>query len=172
VFLFRKKNKPKRLLQAQIDPAQKRASFRMPVDFEVAYKLHDRDELRHGRASDISGGGLRLLTDEDLLQGSLLDIDFCLPSDFLSELSIDKEVFEQTPFGPRPASVKTTPPPFQPMHITSVICSTSHISELAQFAYGMKFLGLNEHTEEELERFVHLGQLHEIRVRTGQSKQH
>jgi hypothetical protein len=165
VFLFRRKSQPKPPQRAHSDPAQKRSSFRMPVEFDVLYTLHGRTGRRHGRANDLSAGGLRLSTDEDFLTDSVLDLDFRLPDDFLSELTIEKEVFEQTPFGPRPASVKTTPPPFEPMHVSAVVLSSFFAPATHLIAHGTKFLDLEQGTKEELQRFIHLWQLHQIRLR-------
>jgi hypothetical protein len=137
----------------------------MPVEFDVMYTLRERPGRRHGRANDLSAGGLRLSTDEDLLKGSILDLEFRLPDDFLAELSIEKEVFEQTPFGLRPETVKTTPPPFEPMRTSAVVLSTFYLPASKQLAHGMKFIDLEGETKEELQRFIHLWQLHQIRLR-------
>lgn len=137
----------------------------MPVEFPVLYTLHGRTGRRHGIANDLSAGGLRLSTDEDLLKDSVLDLDFRLPDDFLSELSIEKEVFEQTPFGPRPTTVKAQPPPFEPMRMKAIVLSTFYMPATKQLAHGMKFVDIQQETKEELTRFIHLWQLHQIRLR-------
>lgn len=166
VFSFwRKKGVQKPAKKAQPSPAQKRSAFRMPVEFDVLYTLHERTGRRHGRATDLSAGGLRLSTDEDLLKGSMLDLDFRLPDDFLSELTIEKEVFEQTPFGLRPETVKAQPPSFEPMRVQAMVLSTFYIPSTHQLAHGMKFVDIQKETQEELTRFVHLWQLHQIRLR-------
>jgi hypothetical protein len=172
VFSFwrNKKADPKRSQKAQPSQAQKRAAFRMPVEFDVFYALRDRPGRRHARANDLSAGGLRISTDEDLVKGSMLDLDFRLPDDFLAELTIDKEVFEQTPFGLRSESVKTTPPPFEPMRVTAMVLSTFYIPGTKQLAHGTKFVDVAEGTREELQRFIHLWQLHQIRLRSEANK--
>jgi PilZ domain len=166
VFSFwRKKGAPKPATKAQPTTAQKRSAFRMPVEFDVLYTLHERTGRRHGHATDLSAGGLRLSTDEDLLKGSVLDLDFRLPDDFLAGLTIEKEVFEQTPFGLRPESVKAQPPPFEPMRVRAIVLSTFYIPSTHALAHGVKFVDIEQETKEELTRFVHLWQLHQIRLR-------
>jgi hypothetical protein len=166
VFNFwRKKGEQKPAKIAQPNPAQKRSTFRMPVEFDVLYTLHDRTGRRHGRANDLSAGGLRLSTDEDFIKGSILDLDFRLPDDFLEGLTIEKEVFEQTPFGLRPETIKTQPPPFAPMRLKAMVLSTFYNPAARQLAHGMKFVDLEQEAKEELTRFVHLWQLHQIRLR-------
>ena len=162
---WRKKGDQKPAKKAQANPAQKRSAFRMPVEFDVLYTLQDRSGRRHGRANDLSAGGLRLSTDEDLIKGSMLDLDFRLPDDFLADLTVEKEVFEQTPFGLRPESVKAQPPPFEPMRVRAMVLSTFYIPATRQLAHGMKFVDIGQETQEELTRFVHLWQLHQIRLR-------
>lgn len=137
----------------------------MPVEFDVMYALRDRNGRRHGRANDLSAGGLRLSTDEDLLRGSILVLDFRLPDAFLEGLTIEKEVFEQTPFGLRPETVKTQPPPFAPMRLNAQVLSTFYVPGTKRLAHGMKFIDLHQEAQEELQRFVHLWQLHQIRLR-------
>ncbi len=164
-FFGKKKADKKRPVTAQPSSAQKRSSFRMPVEFDVFYTLRGRDGRRFGRASDLSAGGLRLTTDEDFLPDSLLDFDFELPADFLEGLTVEKEVFEQTPFGLRPESVKSTPPPFAPMHMRAVVLSSFYLPGPRTLAHGTKFIEIDPETKEELQRFIHLWQLHQIRLR-------
>ncbi|HTZ54963.1 MAG TPA: PilZ domain-containing protein [Candidatus Acidoferrum sp.] len=149
---------------------QKRSSFRMPVEFDVMYALRGRQGRRHGRANDLSAGGLRLSTDEDFLKNSVLDLDFQLPDEFVSELTIEKEVFKQTPFGLRPETVKTAPAPFAPMRMSAIVLSTFYVPATKSLAHGTKFIELPEEVQEELQRFIHLWQLHQIRLRAEAMK--
>lgn len=137
----------------------------MPVEFDVLYALRGRTGRRHGRANDLSAGGLRLSTDEDFIKGSILDLDFQLPDDFISELTIEKEVFKQTPFGLRPETVKTAPAPFSPMRMSATVLSTFYVPATKQLSHGMKFHDIEHDAQEELQRFIHLWQLHQIRLR-------
>jgi hypothetical protein len=172
VFFFgRKKAQTAKPSEKQTTSAtQKRSSFRMPVEFDVLYALEGRTGRRHGRANDLSAGGLRLSTDEDFLKGSVLDLDFTLPHDFITGLTIEKEVFKQTPFGLRPETMKTAPAPFAPMHTRAVVLSTFYLPATKSFAHGLKFVHIHEETQEELQRFIHLWQLHQIRLRNEMSR--
>ncbi len=142
----------------------------MPVEFDVLYALRGRTGRRHGRATDLSAGGLRLSADEDFLRDSILDLDFRLPDDFLADLTIEKEVFEQSPFGLRPEMIKQTPPPFEPMRMSTVVLSTYYVPSTRQLAHGMQFIDIEQATREELTRFIHLWQLHQIRLRAEANK--
>jgi hypothetical protein len=167
VFFFGRKKSRTAKTDDQRKPAvaQKRSSFRMPVEFDVLYTLDGRTGRRHGTATDLSAGGLRLSTDEDFIKGSMLQLDFTLPHEFISELSIEKEVFKQTPFGLRPEAVKTAPQPFAPMRMRGMVLSTFFLPATKSLAHGLKFVDIDPETQEELQRFIHLWQLHQIRLR-------
>ncbi|MHB8147254.1 MAG: PilZ domain-containing protein [Vulcanimicrobiaceae bacterium] len=164
-FFNRKKKEPKRLAKAQPTATQKRSSFRMPVQFDVSFILRGRPGRRHAVANDLSAGGLRLMSDEDFLRGSVLELDFVLPGDFLEEMSVEKEVYEQTPFGLRPETMKVQPPPFHPMRMNATVLSTFFVPNEKALAHGMQFVEVEPAMQEELQRFIHLWQLHYLRSR-------
>lgn len=137
----------------------------MPVEFDVFYAIAGRRGRRSARANDLSAGGLRLACDEDIVKGSILTLDFHLPDDFLEGMTVEKEVYEQSPFGLRPETVKVTPPGFAPMHIEGKVLVTFFDVAAKQFAHGMAFVDLDPKTEEELQRFIHLWQIHYLRTR-------
>jgi len=164
-FGKKKKAAPKALVRRKPATGQKRNAFRMPVEFEVSYTLDGRPGKRRARANDLSSGGLRLATDEDLVRGSKLDLEFHLPQEFLSEMTIEKEVFEQTPFGLRPQTVKVQPPGFKPMRLRATVLMPFFDRIEKKFAYGAKFGASEKEMQEELERFIHLWQIHYLRTR-------
>ena len=140
----------------------------MPVEFDLLYTLGGRRGRRSGKANDLSAGGLRLSCDEDLVKGSVLLLDFKLPDEFLAAMTIEREVFEQSPFGLRPESIKSTPPPFAPMSVHAKVLVTFFSVEQKKFAHGMSFVDIDERTQEELQRFIHLWQLNFIRNRRSE----
>jgi len=165
-FGKKKKAAPKIVPRPQAAGAgQKRTAFRMPVEFDVVYTLEGRAGRRKARANDLSAGGLRLSTDEDLARGAVLDLEFTLPADFLSEMTIEKEVYEQTPFGLRPQTVKVQPPPFIPIKMRATVLIPFFDRMEKVFAYGTKFGATVAEMREELQRFIHLWQIHYLRTR-------
>lgn len=164
-FGKKKKAAPKSAMRPKAGVGQKRSAFRMPVEFEVSYSLDGRPGKRRARANDLSAGGLRLATDEDLARGSTLDLEFHLPDEFLSEMTIEKEVFEQTPFGLRPQTVKVQPPGFKPMRMRATVLMPFFDRVEKKFAYGAKFGASETEMQEELQRFIHLWQIHYLRTR-------
>lgn len=139
----------------------------MPVEFEIAYTLEGRRGRRSARANDLSAGGLRLACDEDFLKGSPLFLEFTLPDDFLATMTVEKEVYEQSPFGLRPETIKVRPPGFEPMHVAAKVLVTFFDVRARAFAHGVSFVDLDTKTEEELQRFIHLWQINYLRTRRG-----
>lgn len=137
-FFGRKKKQAKKLAQALPVPAQKRTSYRMPVRFDLTYSLVGRLGRRSGRAHDISAGGLRLETDEDLIAGSIVEVDFQLPD---------------------------TSEAFAPMRLRAKILATYFDTESNKLTHGAMFVNAEPKTEEALRRYVHLWQLSRIRER-------
>jgi hypothetical protein len=170
MFFFGRKKKPPRRLSRSMPAGeqQKRSAFRMPIEFDVFYTLEGRPGRRHGRANDLSAGGLRLSCDEDFFKGSVLALDFTLPDDFLASMTVEKEVYEQTPFGLRPETVRVRPPGFAPFHVRAKVLAPFFDVLDRTFAYGMAFVDIEEKTREELQRYVHLWQIHYIRTRRGE----
>lgn len=169
VFFF-KKNKRKvdsRLRTAVPSSEQKRSAFRMPVEFDVYYTLQGRRGRRSAKANDLSAGGLRLTVDEDFIKDSVLLLDFRLPDDFLASMVVEKEVYEQSPFGLRPETVKVQPPGFAPMSVHAKVLASFFSMESRKFAHGLAFIDIDTHTQEELQRFIHLWQLNYLRTRRG-----
>lgn len=140
----------------------------MPVEFEVLYTLEGRRGRRYGRANDLSAGGLRLSTDEDFLKESLLTLDFELPGEFLANLTVEREVYEQSPFGLRPESVRVQPPGFAPMSVRARVLATFFNVHAKRFNHGMAFVEIDEKSQEEIQRFIHLWQLNYLRTRRGE----
>lgn len=144
---------------------QKRAAFRMPVEFDIEYTLGGRRGRHSAKANDLSAGGLRLACDEDFLAGSILLLEFKLPDDFLANMTVEKEVYEQSPFGLRPESIKVQPPGFAPMGVHAKVLATFLNVEQRTFAHGMAFVDIDHRTQEELQRFIHLWQLNYLKMR-------
>lgn len=168
MFLFGRKKNPKPAKAAPAGPDQKRSAFRMPVAFDVLYALEGRRGRRRALANDLSAGGLRLVTDEDFLPGSMLALDFRLPDEFLASMVVEKEVYEQTPFGLRPETVKVAPPGFEPVRVDAKVLIPFFDREAKAFAYGVHFIDLEPKVEEELQRFMHLWQINYLRERRGE----
>ena len=172
MFFFQKKKKPERsnpLLKppSSGEPAQKRSAFRMPVEFDIVYSLEGRNGRRSALANDLSAGGLRLSCDEDFLKGSVLRLEFKLPDEFLANMVVEKELYEQSPFGLRPETVRVQPHGFAPMDVHAKVLATFFNMERKKFAHGLAFVDIDNKTQEELQRFIHLWQLNYIRTRRG-----
>jgi c-di-GMP-binding flagellar brake protein YcgR len=166
VFFFKKKKAETRLKPAA-PSTQKRSAFRMPVEFDVRYTLQGRRGRRSAKANDLSAGGLRLSSDEDFLPGSVLLLEFTLPDEFLANMTVEKEVYEQSPFGLRPETIRVQPPGFAPVSVHAKVLVTFFAAEQRSLTHGMSFVDIDTRTQEELQRFIHLWQLNYLRTRRG-----
>lgn len=166
MFFFKKKKAEPRPKPAA-PSAQKRSAFRMPVEFDVRYTLQGRRGRLSAKANDLSAGGLRLSCDEDFIEGSTLLLEFTLPDDFLAGMSVEKEVYEQSPFGLRPETIRVQPPGFAPVSASAKVLMTYFVPEQRKFAHGLSFVDIDGRTQEELQRFIHLWQLNYLRTRRG-----
>ncbi|HET7813583.1 MAG TPA: PilZ domain-containing protein [Candidatus Baltobacteraceae bacterium] len=167
MFFFKKRKAERPRPKLAAPSSQKRSAFRMPVEFDVLYTLEGRRGRRGGKANDLSAGGLRLSTDEDFVKGSELTLDFKLPDEFLAAMTVEKEVYEQSPFGLRPETVRSQPPGFAPMSLRAKVLAPFFDPLRRKFNYGMAFIDIDEKSQEELQRFIHLWQLNYLRTRRG-----
>lgn len=113
------------------------------LEFELLYSLEGRKGRRSALANDLSAGGLRLATDEDLLKNSILHLEFTLPHDFLNMMTVEKEVFQQTPFGLRPETLRVQPHGFAKMQIAAKVLITFLDRKERLFAHGMSFVDID-----------------------------
>ncbi|MDQ2872155.1 MAG: hypothetical protein M3R35_03385, partial [Candidatus Eremiobacteraeota bacterium] len=124
-----------------------------------------RDGRLSARANDLSVGGLRLECYEDFLAGSKVTLDFHLPDEFVAAMTVEKELYEQSPFGLRPETVRVEQPRFAPMRIDAKILMTFFEPMTRKLAHGTEFLELDPKIEKELQRYLHLWQINYLRTR-------
>lgn len=145
-------------------PLNRRNSYRARADFDIALRFDDRPGLVEAKATDISSGGLRAVTEKPLTEGDLVTVRFRLPNDILSVYppgTLEEVVI--TPFGPRTRR-RQHRRPFEEMSIRSRVAS-----RLKDWhdrpAYGISFVELDAYTREEILRFIHAAQLQKLRER-------
>lgn len=144
---------------------QKRAAYRATIEFPVVYVVDGREGTRTATANDLSVGGLRLLGDEDFTKDTVIDFRFTLPNAAVAGVYLEKEVTERTAFGPQKKRVKVPPTPFQPMDMAGKIVIVFYNTHTNRFAHGVRFLHVPQKIEDEIQRFIHLYQLKQLRDR-------
>lgn len=144
---------------------QKRASYRATIEFPLVYVVDGRMGTRTATANDLSIGGLRLLGDEDLTKDTVIDFRFTLPNASVSGVYLEKEVTKRTAFGPQKKRVKVPPTPFEPMDMAGKIVIAFYNARTSRFAHGVRFLHVPQKIEDEIQRFIHLYQLKQLRDR-------
>ena len=144
---------------------QKRQSYRATIEFPIVYIVDGREGTRTASANDLSVGGLRLLGDEDFTKETVIDFRIKLPNDEISDVLIEKEVVERSAFGDKKKRVKSPPTPFEELDIAGKIVIAFYNLDTKRFAHGVRFLHLAQRTEDEIQRFIHLYQLKQLRER-------
>ncbi|MBV8152605.1 MAG: hypothetical protein JO101_11220 [Candidatus Eremiobacteraeota bacterium] len=152
---------------AAAQASNQRGAYRAQIEFPVFYELLNRPGERRAFANDLSGGGLRLLNDEDMVREQECMLRFTLPSDFLEEFKEYKEVEEITPFGARKKRVPKPPPRFEEMRVRAKSLIIFFNLQRKLFIHGMQFVGISEQMSDEIQRFNHYWQLYEIRLKRG-----
>jgi len=148
---------------------QKRIAYRAAVEFPVLYSIVGRTGWREASASDLSAGGLRLMVDEDVPVGSLIDLRFTLPNELVRGVYTEKVIEERTITGRTHTRHKRIPPaPFVAMRLRARVVVASLNVRREQFAHGVQFAEIDASTREEVQRFIHMWQLRQLRARAGQ----
>jgi len=78
---------------------------------------------------------------------------------------LEKEIQDRTPFGVRTRRVKVPPTPFAPIEIAGKIVIAFYNLRTQKFAHGVRFLHVPQKVEDEIQRFIHLYQLKQLRDR-------
>jgi c-di-GMP-binding flagellar brake protein YcgR len=74
-----KKVVPRAMVEEYWDGEERRSNKRFNNDLEVEYSVEKRAHLKNGRTVDLSKGGIKLLLDEKLPKGSIIDIKIHIP---------------------------------------------------------------------------------------------
>ncbi|HXF33858.1 MAG TPA: PilZ domain-containing protein [Candidatus Acidoferrales bacterium] len=135
----------------------KRAAFRANVSFDTLYSRAGQSTKRLGKASNLSTGGLKLETIEHFDDGSMLDFMLTLPGDVLKRAKLAPSG-DKTIHG---VSVR----PFEKMLIKGRIVKVFREDGNPRWSYGIAFVDQTQHMTDELRRFIHLSQLHELAER-------
>jgi len=157
-----KPHKP--LVRATITERQ-RQSYRASVEFPVVYEVEGRTGSRAAVANDLSAGGLRLVGDEDFPNDTVVALHFTLPNALIAGITVEKELIEMTPRGKTTRKIMVPPEPFRPMSVHGKTVIAFLNVRRRKFAHGVQFVGIDEKTQEEIQRFIHVWQIRQLRER-------
>ncbi|MGA3037718.1 MAG: PilZ domain-containing protein [Vulcanimicrobiaceae bacterium] len=140
----------------------KRKAYRAPVRFPISYKVKGGMHEYVAIAADLSIGGLMLITQEAIPEGSEVELDFVMPVEAVDLGGDQREVVENTPFGQRKVKKLVPVRPFEPIHCKGKVVKRIGASPEGT-QYGASFIDMQEFTTEEVARFVHAFQLTQLR---------
>jgi c-di-GMP-binding flagellar brake protein YcgR len=164
VFFWKKAKAPKRLERATITERQRR-DYRASVEFPVLYVVAGRPGTRTAIANDLSAGGLRLIGDEDLENGTTIDLRFTLPNELVRGVQLEKEVVEITARRRTKTKIMVPPEPFREMRLRAKVVIAFFNVKRRKFAHGVQFVDIDERSKEEVQRFIHVWQIRLLRER-------
>ncbi len=141
---------------------QRRASVRALAAFPVRYRLANRSTVL-ADANDLSTGGLRVVTGGVFSIGTILELSFTLPGDYLGVYPPVGERTEISPFGPRVIRVPDNRRPFDEIRVHGRIVSR-FVATHKRCVYGVKFTDIDGYQREEIARFTHAVQLTKLRT--------
>jgi c-di-GMP-binding flagellar brake protein YcgR len=148
VFFFKRGSNQKPPQRATITE-RKRSAYRASVRFPLVYGVEGRAGTRDGIGIELSAAGLRFLGEEDLPNDRILDFRFTLPDELIR-------------------GGETVPPDsFPEMKIRGKTVVAFLDVRARMFAHGVQFIDLDERMREEIQRFIHLWQIRQIRERAS-----
>lgn len=162
----RKPTKRRPLVRARVVD-EKRQSYRASVEFPIAYVVDGRAGSRTAAATDLSAISLRLIGDEDFLDQTFVDLRFTLPNELVRGIQVEKLIVETTTRGRTEKKVMVPPEPFHEMAVRGKIVSTFFNPRRRKLAHGVHFVDIAESTQEELQRFIHVWQIKQLRERAA-----
>lgn len=148
---------------------QKRSAYRASVEFPVMYTVTGRVGTRGATANDLSAGGMRLMGDEDFVDDAVVEFRFTLPNDLVRTVHVEKEIDAKSPFGNRKKRILVPPAPFEQMTIRAKVVIGFFNIKRRKFAHGVQFIDIDDRTREELQRFIHIWQLKQLRDRAARA---
>ncbi|HTU69286.1 MAG TPA: PilZ domain-containing protein [Candidatus Baltobacteraceae bacterium] len=141
---------------------QRRGSVRTLVGFPVRFRLSGKANVA-AEANDVSMGGLRLITEEKLELGVMVELRFTLPGHMLWVYPPAEERTEITPFGPRRIRIPDNRRPFEEMVVRGRVVSR-FAPQRGREVYGVQFTDIDGYQREEVARFTHAVQLAKLRL--------
>jgi c-di-GMP-binding flagellar brake protein YcgR len=169
VFFWKKWTRRKPVKRAPVVRATitetQRQSYRASVEFPVVYAVDGRPGSRTAIANDLSAGGLRLIGDEDFPDETLVELHFTLPNDLIQSVHVEKEVFQTTARGKTKKKIMVPPDPFRPMTVQAKTVIAFLSLRRRKLAHGVQFVDIDEKTAEEIQRFIHVWQIRQLRER-------
>lgn len=146
---------------------EQRQAYRAAVEFPIVYVVDGRAGARTAVATDLSAASLRLIGDEDLIDETFVDLRFTLPNHLVQDVHVEKEVVETTSRGRQQKKIMVPPEPFTEMTVRAKVVTTFLRVRRRKLAHGMQFVDAPEQTTEELQRFIHVWQIRELRARAA-----
>jgi hypothetical protein len=141
--------------------SQKRGSYRALSAFSTDFRRED-GVWSEGKVGDISASGIRMMCEELIAIGTMLDLRITLPSSVLSVYPEETAVLDLTQSVPRRIGRADMRRSFEEMALRGrVVTRFQPVRE--REVYGVAFIEIDGYQREEIARFTHAMQLSKIR---------
>lgn len=150
---------------ADIGGRAKRQGYRAALQFPIMIRANKEGRWLavRGEVQDISTGGMMLAIAGAFEEGTELELAFTLPLGAVDMGGEEKEVEEQTPFGPRRVKQLAPVRAFERIETKAKIVKKTGGARNGVPTYGVGFTDLAPFLQEEIARFVHSFQLTQLR---------
>ena len=145
----------------RVRAVQQRETFRVKKPFRVSYSLGGMRAGNPAIALDVSRSGMRIVVDRQLSQDRAIELQFTLPNDMLDVLTRRVETRDSRIFGRTVTYKEVRAKAFDELRVQAKILPGVEKSG-TKFLYSVVFSHPKPQVVEEIERYVHAGQLMEL----------
>lgn len=148
------------------ESSRDRKAYRAIVQFPVGVKTVRKGKAvtLEAEARDLSLGGMLLLIEEDVDEGTELELSFSLPADG-PEIET-KEVIEMTPFGERRIKKSAPKRHLDQLFVKARVLKKTGTARNGSPLFGVEFVDVPGFLSDEIARWIHAHQLKQLRKGT------
>lgn len=145
------------------ESSRDRKAYRAMVQFPVGVKTVRKGKAvtLEAEARDLSLGGMLLLIEDDVEEGTELELSFSLPAD--AHAVETKEVVEMTPFGERRIKKSAPKRHIEQLFVRARVLKKTGHARNGSPLFGVEFVEVPGFLTDEIARWIHEHQLKQLR---------
>jgi len=149
---------------AEFESAKDRKAYRAMVQFPVGARVLRKGKMvaLEAEARDLSLGGMLLLLEEDVDEGTELELSFSLPADADQAENV-KEIVEMTPFGERRIKKSSPKRRVEQLFVKARVLKKAGHARNGSPLFGVEFVEVPGFLTDEIARWIHAHQLKQLR---------
>ena len=145
------------------ESSRDRKAYRAMVQFPVGVKTVRKGKAvtLEAEARDLSLGGMLLLIEDEVDEGTELELSFTLPAD--TQAVETKEVIEMTPFGERRVKKSAPKRHLEQLFVKARVLKKTGHARNGSPLFGVEFVEVPGFLTDEIARWIHAHQLKQLR---------